>query len=137
MSGSTPSINTHILLGRVSSAPDLRYTQAGAAKLSFLMKTERPQPDGRIFHDSHKVVVWGKTAEGQGRHLHEGDVVSITGRVGTRKWEKNDGSVVWITETTAVTMAAYPAAAPAQSSFPQPGAPAPPPLFDEEEEIPF
>ena len=89
---STPSINTHIILGRVKNEPVLRFTQSGTAKLAFMLRTDRPQPDGRIFSDNHKVVAWGRQAEGFGRDLREGDVVSVTGRLGSRKWEKNDGS---------------------------------------------
>lgn len=133
----TPSINTHILLGRVKDEPVLKFTQSGTAKLAFKLRTERPQPDGRIFTDSHKVVAWGRSAEGFGRDLREGDIVSVTGRLGSRKWEKNDGTVVWITETTVETMAVY--TAHSEEPFVSEPAPEPkaPPLFDKDEEIPF
>jgi single-strand DNA-binding protein len=134
---STPSINTHILLGRVKDEPVLRFTQSGTAKLAFKLRTERPQPDGRIFSDSHKVVAWGRSAEGFGRDLREGDIVSVTGRIGSRKWEKNDGTVVWITETTVETMAVYSAHAPEVHEPAPVASSTPPPLFAEDEEIPF
>lgn len=133
---STPSINTHIILGRVKGEPVLRFTQSGTAKLSFMLRTDRPQPDGRIFSDNHKVVAWGRQAEGFGRDIREGDVVSVTGRLGSRKWEKNDGTTVWITETTVETMAVYGAQAPEPEVDEPPPAVAPP-LFAEDEEIPF
>ena len=134
---STPSINTHIILGRVKNEPVLRFTQSGTAKLAFMLRTDRPQPDGRIFSDNHKVVAWGRQAEGFGRDLREGDVVSVTGRLGSRKWEKNDGTTVWITETTVETMAVYSAHASEPEVHEPAPKPAAPPLFEADEEIPF
>tara|TARA_R110002110_G_scaffold25895_4_gene95892 strand:+ start:4610 stop:5026 length:417 start_codon:yes stop_codon:yes gene_type:complete len=134
---STPSINTHIILGRVKNEPVLRFTQSGTAKLAFMLRTDRPQPDGRIFSDNHKVVAWGRQAEGFGRDLREGDVVSVTGRLGSRKWEKNDGTTVWITETTVETMAVYSSHASEPEVHEPASTPAAPPLFEADEEIPF
>ena len=56
----TPSINTHILLGRGSDEPVMRFTQSGTAKLSFKLTTDRPQPGGHVFSDYHKVVCWAQ-----------------------------------------------------------------------------
>ena len=137
----TPSINTHILLGRVSDEPVMRFTQSGTAKLSFKLTTDRPQPDGRVFSDYHKVVCWGRSAEGFGKDLHEGDIVQVTGRVGSRKWEKNDGTVAWITETTVERMAVYKGQLAGQDDFASEPAPSPvpqdKPLFGADDEIPF
>ena len=137
----TPSINTHILLGRVSDEPVLRMTQSGTAKLNFKLTTDRPQPDGRVFKDYHKVVCWGRNAEAFSKDLRENDIVQVTGRVGSRKWEKNDGTVVWITETTVERMAVYKGELAGQDDFIAEPTPSPvqaeKSVFGAEEEIPF
>ena len=136
----TPSINTHILLGRVSDEPVMRFTQSGTAKLSFKLTTDRPQPDGRVFSDYHKVVCWGRSAEGFGKDLREGDIVQVTGRVGTRGYEAKTGEKKWITETTARDVTPFGAST--QHSFTPPPTPLPTPKasvveYTEDEEIPF
>ena len=135
----TGSMNVHILLGRVKTDPELRSTQSGMQKLSFRMETERPNHDGRIFKDTHNVVAWGHKAEKVGSVLQIGDVVQVTGRVGTRGYDGRNGEKKWITETTAAELTPFgaEARAPEQQSFQ-----AEPPLkaaykVDEEEEIPF
>lgn len=140
MNEATPSINTHILLGRISTEPELRHTQSGMAKLGFRMKTDRPANNGKIFSDTHNIVWWGPKAEEVGRTLREGDIVQVTGRVGTRGYEAKTGEKKWITETTARDVTPFGAST--QHSFTPPPTPLPTPKasvveYTEDEEIPF
>ena len=142
-----PSINTHILLGEVSTEPEVRATARGSSKLSFRLKTGRPMPNGQVYTDTHNVVYWGANAPQLAEQIRIGDLVQVTGRVGTRGYDGRDGQKRWITETTARDLSPFggegaqqgPPQQQRQQRPPQRQA-APPqqqPAFEDGDDIPF
>lgn len=142
MTAIRPSLNLCLLIGELLTAPEVRFTAKGSAKASFRVETARPLPDGRVFTDRHNVVWWGKSAESAER-LRQGDLVQVTGRIGTRSYTGRDGGQRWITEVTArdVVMFGVPSQAPPHPSgmtaAAAAAAAAPVPGFDDDEDIPF
>jgi len=99
------SVNKVILIGRLGSDPELRYTQSQTPVCSFRVATSerRKGQDGdwKEFTEWHSVVVWGKTGENCNQYLKKGRQVFIEGRISTRKWQDKDGRDRYTTEVIA------------------------------------
>lgn len=76
------------------------FTGAKSTKLSFRLVTVRTF-NGNEFKDYHNIVLWGDKAEAAADLLMTGDVIMVRGRIGTRKYQKQDGTDAYITEITA------------------------------------
>ncbi len=101
----TRGINKVILIGRLGSNPDLRYTPNGSAVAKFnVATTERvPTADGNWEDRTewHRVVVFGKLAETCGSYLTKGRLVYIEGKLRTQQWEDSQGVKRFTTEVVA------------------------------------
>jgi len=98
-------VNKVILVGRLGSDPDVRFTPNGAAVARFnIATTERvPVGDG-AWEDRtewHRIVVFGKLAETCSNYLAKGRLVYIEGRLRTQQWEDNQGIKRFTTEIVA------------------------------------
>lgn len=95
-------INKAVLVGNVSTAPELRYTQQGFAVCSFRLATteRRPSSDGsyRDVTDWHNITLWRKKAELAGKLLRVGSGVYLEGRIVTRSWEDKEKQKRYTTE---------------------------------------
>ena len=81
-------LNTAILMGRLTAAPELRSTQSGTPVCSFtLAVNRRGKDDGADFID---IVAWSKTGEFVSKYFQKGQLVAVKGRIQTRTWEDNN-----------------------------------------------
>ena len=100
-------INKVILIGRLGSDPEVRYTANGTAVARFSLAT------GEVYNDKdgnrqektewHRIVVWKKLAEICSQYLSKGRLVYIEGSLKTTPWEK-DGVKHYTTEIVAREM---------------------------------
>ena len=102
------TLNKVMLIGRLGSDPDVRYTPDGTAVANFSMATSQQVKKGDHWEEGdpewHRIVVWGRLAEVCGEYLNKGSKVYIEGRLRTRSWEDKDGNKRWTTEVIARNM---------------------------------
>ena len=96
------TVNKVILIGRLGSDPELRYTPNGDAVANFRIATNRVWKDKEGNQqeraDWHRIVAWRKLAERCGEYLRKGSHVYIEGRLETRSWEDKNGNKRFVTE---------------------------------------
>ena len=97
------SLNKVILIGRLGSKPEGRYTQQGKAIVQFSLATNevwKNQLGEPVNHTEwHNLVVWDKLAEFCTEYLNKGQLISIEGALRTRKWsDKEETKIFKITE---------------------------------------
>ena len=100
------SINKVILIGRLGSDVEVKYTASGIAVASVSLATTTAFKDGDQMREQvewHKVVAWRKLAEILGQYAHKGSRIYVEGRLQTRTWEK-DGQKHYSTEVVAATI---------------------------------
>lgn len=101
-------VNKVILVGRLGSDPEVRYTQQGSAVANFNIATSENWTDKNGEKQEktewHKIVVWGKVAELCSQYLSKGRQVFVEGRLQTRQWEDKDGGKRYTTEVVANTV---------------------------------
>lgn len=145
-------VNKVILVGRLGSDPELKYTSNSQAIARFSVATSeqwknKQTGDMQEKTEWHRVVVWGKMAEICGQHLSKGRQVYIEGKLQTRSWEDQaSGQKKYSTEVVAQTVQFLGAAGEKSQGAGQSAAPAGgdfaqnfgnEPSFDSDEEIPF
>lgn len=90
------SVNKVILIGNLGRDAELRYTHGGSAVATFsLATTERWKDKAGAAQERtewHKVVLWGKQAEGVSEYLTKGKQVYLEGKLQTRQWDDKDGN---------------------------------------------
>ena len=88
------SINTAVIMGRLTADPELKTTASGLSVLSFSVAVERNyQKEGEEKAvDFINVVAWRKTAEFVSRYFHKGSMIAVEGSIQTRKYEDKDGN---------------------------------------------
>lgn len=100
------SINKVILIGRLGSDPEVRYTPSGAAVANFNVATNRGYKDKegnwKDETDWHRIVVWNRTAEFCKEYVKKGYRVYVEGRLQTRSWEDQSGQKRFTTEVVAL-----------------------------------
>jgi single-strand DNA-binding protein len=104
----TLSLNKVMLIGRLGTDPELRFTQGGAAVANFRVATNErwTDRDGQAQERTewHRVVVWGRQAENCEKYLSKGRQVFIEGSLQTREWEDRDGNQRYTTEVKALNV---------------------------------
>lgn len=99
------NLNKVILVGRVDSEIELKYTTEGSALAKFTLNVERPKrPDGIQSSDIVSVVAWSKLAEICAEYLKNGRLILIEGRIQVRSYDDNNGKRKYSTEVIAQTM---------------------------------
>ena len=84
------SLNHVTLIGRLTAAPEMRYTPNGKAVANFDLAVERRKSGDREKEtDFIPVVVWEKLAEICNEYLTKGKLVCIVGSLRTRTYEKD------------------------------------------------
>ena len=90
------SVNKAILVGRLGSDPELKYTPGGQAVANFSLATNErwTGKDGQKNERTtwHNIVAWGRQAELAKEYLHKGRQVYVEGRIDNRSYDKKDGS---------------------------------------------
>lgn len=96
-------MNKVCLIGRLTKAPELRYTTNGTAIANFTLAVNRPfsNQKGNKEADFIPIVVWNKAAENCAQYLAKGQQAAIEGRLQIRAYEDNSGQKRWITEVIA------------------------------------
>ena len=96
------SVNKVFLIGHLGADPESRYTKNGRAVSSFSVATNESwkQQDGQAVEHTewHSIIAWDKLAEFSQKYLYKGQLVSIEGRIHTRRWENKEGESGKITE---------------------------------------
>ena len=87
-------LNRVILMGRLTHAPELKYTQSGTPVCTISLAVERSYagPDGKREADFIDVVCWRHTAEFVARYFRKGLLVAIEGRLSMRRWTDKQGN---------------------------------------------
>jgi single-strand DNA-binding protein len=89
-------INKIILVGRLGSDPEMRFTSGGRPVCEFSLACGRtwktPEGEEKKQTEWFKVVTWDKWAETVNQFAYKGQLVYVEGRVETRKWEGKDGN---------------------------------------------
>src|SRR5512146_1199903 len=99
------SVNKVILVGNLGRDSELRYTPGGAAVATLKLATTEVGNDkeGQKQENTewHRVVLWGKQAEGLQKYLTKGKQIYVEGRLQTRQWDDKDGNKKYTTEVKA------------------------------------
>ena len=88
------------LIGRLTKAPELRYTQDNKAVATFTLAVNRGYGENKQA-DFINIVVWEKQAENVSKYLEKGSLIGLTGRVQTRSYDATDGTKRYVTEIVA------------------------------------
>lgn len=93
-------------MGRLTKAPEIRYTNNGKVVTQFDIAVNRDfkNANGEYEADFFHVVMWGKVAELAGNSLDKGHRVLLEGRLQNRSYEAKDGTKRYITEIIADKM---------------------------------
>lgn len=86
-------LNVVVLIGRVATDPELKYTPSGIAVTSFRIAVNRgfKKEGAEQETDFIDVVAWRKTAEFVSSYLNKGRLVAVQGRLQIRTWVTDDG----------------------------------------------
>lgn len=98
-----------IIVGRLGSDPNMRYTPTGQAVTSFSVATDRQYTDqaGKSVKETvwFKVSAWGKLAETCNNYLQKGKLVLVEGRLSEPKpWKDLNNEYHASLEMTAQTV---------------------------------
>jgi single-strand DNA-binding protein len=86
-------LNKTILMGRLVREPELRTTQGGVSVSTFTLAVERDfQRGDERQTDFIDIVAWRGTADFVHKYFRKGQLVAVTGRLQSRKWEDKDGN---------------------------------------------
>jgi len=99
-------INKAILIGRLGSDPEIRYTPSGVAVANFSVATSEEWKDKDTGEKKertewHRIVAWRRLGEICGEYLSKGKQVYVEGRIQTSSWEDKDGNKRYKTEIVA------------------------------------
>ena len=82
-------LNIITIMGRLTAAPELRYTQNETAVTSFTVAVERDFGDKAT--DFIPCVAWRQTGEFVSKFFRKGSMIAVTGRLQSRSFENKDG----------------------------------------------
>ena len=93
-------MNRVALIGRLTSKPELRYTQSNIATTRFTVAVNRNYTgnDGKREADFINVVAWKKQAETITKYFDKGSLIAIEGRLQTGSYTDKDGNKRSITD---------------------------------------
>ena len=94
-------MNKIILMGRLTKAPETRYTQTSNTQVaSFTLAVNRRFSKEKEA-DFINIVAWNKTAEFVSKYFNKGQQVGVIGRIQTRTWDDEQGQKHYVTEVIA------------------------------------
>jgi single-strand DNA-binding protein len=123
-------LNKVILIGRLATDPELKYTPSGVAVTSFRIAVDRrmaPNEAGEKETDFINIVAWRQSAEFAANYLNKGRLVAVDGRLQIRNWVAQDGTKRSTAEVVAYDLRSLdrprdPSAQPAYDEPPHPAA---------------
>lgn len=84
-------MNIAVLMGRLTSTPELKSTQSGVSVTSFAIAVDRGYGDNKQT-DFINLVAWRQTAEFICKYFTKGSRIAIEGSIQTRKYQDRDGN---------------------------------------------
>ena len=96
-------LNVVVLIGRMATDPELKYTPNGIAVTSFVIAVDRrfsAQKQEREA-DFINIVAWRQSAEFAANYLTKGRLVAVQGRLQIRSWVAQDGTKRYKAEVVA------------------------------------
>jgi len=90
-------LNRVILIGRLASDPELKYTPSGIAVTQFRLAVNRPMSSEARQNGQEKqadfisIVAWRQSAEYAANYLGKGRLVAIEGRLQVREYVTQEG----------------------------------------------
>lgn len=115
-----PSFNKVILIGNLTSDPELRQTQSGTSVCRFSIAVNRRQDSaGDRKTDFFDIVAWRQSAEFVVRYFSKGKPIVVCGRLQNNHWTDQQGNKRYSTEIIAEELAFAESAAPAQKNLPE------------------
>jgi single-strand DNA-binding protein len=84
-------MNKVILVGRIGTDPEVKYTSSNTAVCGFRLATTE-HVKGEKKTEWHSITCFGKTAENVAQYCGKGSEVALDGRLETQQWEAKDGS---------------------------------------------
>ena len=95
-------INRTVIVGRLVTDPELRYTPNGIASCKFRVAVNRPfKNEGEQQADFISCVAWRKQAENLANYMKKGNLIGLEGRIQTGSYEGQDGKRVYTTDVVA------------------------------------
>jgi single-strand DNA-binding protein len=89
------SMNLVVLVGNLTSDPEIRFVPSGQAVANLRLATNRKYKAGNGEWKEEVtyvgIEVWGKSAEACGEYLKKGSPVLIEGRLKLKEWTAQDG----------------------------------------------
>jgi len=96
------NLNRIILIGNLTSDPEVRFTVEGVQIAKFQLAVDRfVQENSPKQMDYIDVVAWRRLAEICGQYLKKGKQVLVEGRIQVRTFENESGVRKWATEVVA------------------------------------
>ncbi len=96
-------LNKVVLIGRLTTKPELRYTGSNLPFTRFSLAVNRSfnNSQGQREADFINIVVWRKQAENVCNYLNKGSLVAIDGRIQTGSYDDQNGNKRYTTEVVA------------------------------------
>lgn len=86
-------LNKTILLGRLTSDPDLKQTNSGVSVATFTVAVERNYKSGDAkLTDFIPCNAWRSTADFVAKYFHKGDMIAVDGTLQSDKYTDKDGN---------------------------------------------
>lgn len=93
-------MNRVLLTGRLTRDPEMRALPSGKSVTNFSVATNEYR-GGEERTEYHSIVTWERLAEICGQYLGKGQLVSLEGRLQTRRWEDDHKLKHYRTEVVA------------------------------------
>ena len=86
-------MNRIVLVGRLESTPELRFTSTGIPVANFSLSVRRsiPNGQGRYERDIFRIVTWRKLAETCCKFLERGRMIAVDGKLQNRIMSNSNG----------------------------------------------
>lgn len=95
-------MNQIVLIGRLTKAPELRYTTEEKAVCNFTLAVDRPNRNREEQKaDFIRIRVWGKLAENCAKYLGKGRQIAVSGSIRTGSYQNRNGDTVYTTQVSA------------------------------------
>ena len=92
-------MNRVVLLGRLTTDPELRQTPQGTAVTRFTIAVDRRiKTESGQQADFITCVAWRQTAEFICRFFQKGRMIAVEGQLQSRSWDSQDGKRQYATE---------------------------------------
>ena len=85
-------LNSIIIMGRLTAAPELRQTSSGLSVTSFTVAVDRAYSKEEKQADFIPVVAWRNTADFVAKYFGKGSMIAVQGSLQTRNDEDKQGN---------------------------------------------